>query len=311
MRIPLRSVHSIDFIDLGPGVLVESLAFPETSRELLLVARAGFPEQASTLAARAILQIDAQAGTLLDVVPLPRKAVSRGLAVDSNRRRAFLLEDEGAGVARVRAVDLYRGTVVTEGVVAGVPAAVSRKGLALERGGRRLFCLSGGESARSAFEPRSAQGPAPPALVILDADSLRVTERVALDPGFDPAVLALDDQRDRAYILEVAADRSRIVVVDAAFATVRARIDLPDVVTDLVLAAGHALAPGPHGIHAVDLAMEARAGGTPVPFDLTREMVVTPDAALALVMFQSTTEAGPPGIAVVSLASGEVLDVLQ
>jgi hypothetical protein len=132
-----------------------------------------------------------------------------------------------------------------------------------------------------------------------------------LDPDFSPAVLALEETRDRLYILEVSTDRSRVVVVDAAFASVRARIDLPDPTTDLVLAQGFAFAPGPYGIHAIDLTAEARAGGTPVPFDLTREMVVTPDLATALVMFQSTSEGGAPGIAAVGLVSGEVLDVLQ
>lgn len=309
MRIPLKTLRRIDFIDLGQGVDVETLAFLETGRELLLVASAH--DLSASLVARALLQVDVEAGTLLDVIALPRKAVSRGLAVDSSRRRVFLLEDEGGGVGRVRAVDLYRGRILAESAVGGVPAAVGRKGLALARGGRRLYCLSGGVASRSDFEPRAAGEPGPPEVVFLDADSLRATERVPLDPDFSPAVLALDEDRDRLYVLEVSTERSRVVVVDAAFASVRARVDLPDAATDLVLAAGYAFAPGPYGIHAIDLVSESRAGGTAVPFDITREMVVTPDLATALVMFQSTTDGGPPGIAAVGLTTGEILDVLQ
>ena len=60
-----------------------------------------------------------------------------------------LFEERGT----VDMVDLYGGGIVVQRRIGDIPRMIDRKGLALSRDARRVFCLAGGESARSDFAP--------------------------------------------------------------------------------------------------------------------------------------------------------------
>ena len=310
-RIPFQNRRRLQVLDLGPGAEPEALGFLDRQRSLVVLAALVSPHHTHPVVARALLEVDLEGRVLLDAVPVDRDGVAHGFALDPFGRRVFLLEDAGGGEARVRLVDLYQGGQVAEAAVGTVPARVERKGLALDKNARTVFCLVGGESTRSDFQPVSPAARGGPEMVVLSADSLSVVGRVPLDSSAEPVALAYDADRDRIYVLEATGKGSRVLSVDGAFLTVRARVDLPEETTDLVLSGGYAFAPGPHGIYIVEMDSETWVSRPTVPFDLTREMAVSGDQTLAFVLFEAASEAGEPGLAVVGLHSGNVIEVLQ
>ncbi len=309
-RIPFADPHRLQFLDLGVGAEVETIGFLPRDRTLLLVGAVTSPHHREAVVVRSLLEVDPETLALVGVIPLSRDGRARGLAIDAYRRRVFLLE-ETAGSGEVVAIDLYGARRVARASAGTVPAAVERKGLAGDEDGRVLFCLAGGDGVRSDFQPVGADTADAPHLVVFEAEGLTARARVPLDPGFEPRAVAYDDDRSRAYVLEARHDRSRLVVVDGNFDTVRSRIDLPEATTDLVLSGGFAFLPGSHGIYIVDLDIESLISRPTQPFDLTGEMAVSAGGSAAFVLYQSARSGGIPGLAVLSLQTGALLEVLQ
>jgi hypothetical protein len=309
-RIPFNDPHQLKFLDLGTGAEVETIGFLPRDRSLLLVGAVTSPHQREAVVARSLLEVDSETLALVGMIPLARDGRARGLAADAYRRRVFLLEDS-AGSGAVVAIDLYAGRRVARASVGAVPASVERKGLAGDEDGRVLFCLAGGEGVRSDFQPVGQDTSEAPHVVVFEAEGLTVRARVPLDPGFEPLAVAYDDDRSRAYVLEARRERSRLVVVDGNFDTVRSRIDLPEATTDLVLSGGFAFLPGSYGIYIVDLDLESIISRPTQPFDLTGEMAVSAAGSTAFVLYQSARSGGIPGLAVLSLQTGALLEVLQ
>ncbi len=309
-RVPFDDPHRLQFLDLGVGAEVETIGFLPRDRSLLLVGAVMSPHHREAVVVRSLLEVDSETLALVGMVPLPRDGRARGLAIDAYRRRVFLLDDT-AGSGEVVAIDLYGGRRVARASAGIVPASVERKGLAGDEDGRVLFCLAGGEGVRSDFQPIGGDTADAPHLVVFEAEGLTVRARVPLDPGFEPRAVAYDDDRSRAYVLEARRDRSRLVVVDGNFDTVRSRIDLPEATTDLVLSGGFAFMPGSYGIYIVDLDLESLISRPTQFFDLTGEMAVSAAGSTALVLYQSARSGGIPGLAVLSLQTGALLDVLQ
>ncbi len=310
-RVPFEDRGRFTFIDIGMGAAVEDVGFLDRGRSLFLVAGLTSPHHGEAVLVRSLLEVDLEGRMLQDTVPLDRSGVTRGMAVDPFGRRVFLLEDHGAGTGRVQVVDLYRGRVVDTAEVGRVPGRVGRKGLAVDQNVRHVFCLTGGESFRSDFEPIGPGGSDGPTLVVLDPDSLSTLARVPLDEGYEPLALAYDGNREQVYVLEVDRERSRLVTVDAVFHVVRDRVDLPEETTDLVVSGGYAFAPGAHGIYIVDLATETWISRPSLPFETTEEIAVSEDLSTAFVLFQTVRGGEGPGLAVVALQTGALLDVLR
>jgi len=303
--------RDLQYLDLGPGAEVENVAFTDNGRSALLVGAVRSPHASNAVFSRALLQVDLDRLEMVDNFTLSRDGDARGFAVDDYRHRAYLLNDDGAGNGTVQAIDLYGGGRGARTAVGPVPWRVARRGLALNRNGTRILCLAGGESARSDFAPVDTVASAGPGLLFLEPDSLGVVSRVDLDPNFEPVALGYDATRDRAYVLEVGHDRSVVLIVDAAFADTRARVPLPEQTTDMVLAGGYAFLPGARGIYIVDLDLESWISRPDLAFDITGEIAVDPNLSGACVMFHAALHGGNPGVAVVSLEDGSVLDVLQ
>lgn len=306
-----QDMNALRYLDLGPGAEVENLAFTDGGRSVLMVGAVRTPHAGNSVFSRALLQVDMDRLELQDTFTLSRDGDSRGFAVDDYRHRAYILDDDGTGTGTVKAIDLYGGTRVAQARVGPIPWRVARRGLTLNRDGTRILCLAGGESARSDFAPVDTVASGGPELLFLEPDSLKVMSRVGLDPNFDQVALAYDATRDRAYILEVGHSRSVVLIVDAAFADTRGRVPLPEETTDLVLAGGYAFLPGAQGIYIVDLDLESWISRPSLAFDLTGEMAVDSDLSGALVMFHAAVHGGSPGIALINLQDGSVLDVLQ
>lgn len=310
-QLSFDSPHLYEFYDLGAGVEVETLGFSDDGRSVFLVAAVWSSPVGSSIYARAILELDLEIDLLVDTIGLPRHGVARGFGIDTSRRRAFLLTDDGTGEGTLQKIDLYRGTALQSVPIGVIPAAVGRKGLVVDRDARHLFCLAGGDAARSDFEPVREEEPRGPELLILDADSVVVTSRISLDPALAPRAVAYSGQRDRVYVLEANRARSRLVIVDAAFSVIRRRVDFPEETSDLVVSGGYAFAPGAHGIYIVDLYQESWVSRPSLPFELTGEMTVSQDHVTALVLFQSAPVGGVPGIAEVALTSGSLVGVIR
>lgn len=310
-RIPFADRSRFEFLDLGMGAEVEDLGFLDEGRELILVAALTSPHHGDAVLVRSLLEVDLDGRVLLDTIPLDRNGMTRGLAVDPYSRRIFILEDHGGGAGAVQVVDLYRGRRTLRADVGTVPALVGRKGLVVDRNLRHIFCLSGGESSRSDFEPIGPGSSGGPALMVLDTDSLHLQAQIPLDEAFEPRALGYDADRDRVYVLEVDLQGSRIVSVDAVFNTIRGRVDLPEETTDLVISGGYAFAPGAHGIYIVELDSETWISRPTLLFELTGEIAVSDDLTTAFVLFQAAHGGGGPGIAAVALQTGTLLDVLR
>lgn len=312
-RFSFQAPRRVRYLDLGWGAEVENLAFIDSGRSALLVGAVSSPHHGQAIVARSLLKVDLEQGNLIDTIPLERDGFARGMAVDRNQSRVFLLSEDGMGNGRLERINLYDGSVL-ERPTGVVPSGVFRKGLVLDRNSARVFCLAGGDPARNDFAPVPDEEPGAPELLILETDSLKVRTRIPLDRRFTPVAAAYDEFRDRAYALVANRRQSRLVIVDS-FEEVRSRIDIPDVVTDLVLANGYAYMPSAHGLYLVDLDLETwatRSGG--YPLELTGEIVVSEDGSLAMVSFQSSgmrAPSGPPGIAVIHLQTGNMMDLLQ
>jgi len=231
--------------------------------------------------------------------------------VDSYTQRGFLLEDTGGGNGVVRIVDLYQGRSLGRAPVGEIPAGVNRKGIAVDENVRHLYVLTGGESARGDFQPVNGDSLSAPALVVLDPDSLAVESRVPTDPRFDLIAVHHDDDRNRVYVLMSNRKQSRLLIVDDGYFDVRTRVDLPEPVTDLVVRGGYAFMPGGHGIYIVDLAAETWVSRPNLEFEFPGDMAVSGDLSTALVLFQSATTGVVPGLAVVDLHTGTLIEVLQ
>jgi hypothetical protein len=311
IRVPFVT-GAATWFDLGPGAEVENLAFAPDGRTAFLVAAVISPHEGQSVSARALLEIDLETRILVDSFPLDRGAFARGFALDARRRRAYLLEDGGDGVGRAVAVDLYRGDRVAQAPTGVVPASVNRKGLVIDRHGETVYCLSGGDFARHDFQPVDVQPEETgPELYVFGSDSLDLRVRMPLSANFEAQAMDYDPDRDRLYVLESNATASRLLVVDAVFVESRASIDFPEPTTDVVVRGGYAFCPGANGVYIADLSLDALVSRSAIPFDLTGEVAVSRSLENALVLFQSSSLGGPPGIARVELTSGRLLQVLQ
>jgi hypothetical protein len=311
VRFAADSPLLLEFYDLGAGAEVETLAFLDELRSVFLVSAVRSPEQYDAVVARAFLHVDLEQGILVDTLPLSRHARSRGFAVDPVRQRGFLFVDVGEGSGRIEARDLYSGApagIVETGIV---PAGVERRGLAIDRNHRWLFCLAGGEAALSDFEPIGEETPTGPALLFIDVQALRVTARVPLDEGFEPRAVGYDPVRDTAYVLATSLERSRIFAVDVSYPGIRSRVEIPEVASDLVVTREFAFCPGPNGIYVIDLGIPALTRAPSLPFELPGEMAVTGGPGVGFVLFHAASTGEDPGIAVVTLATGTLLRVLR
>jgi hypothetical protein len=313
VRLSFDNPLAQQFIDLGLDVEVENIGFGDRGRTALLVAAARSSRYAQAVYARAILTVDLELTLLTDWISLSRLGVSRGMAVNDAFRRVFLLSDVGGGEGVLRMVDLYGGSPVRELAIGSIPAGVGRRGLAGDETGRLLFCLTGGAVSRSDFEPvrpqeRESSGPE---LLVVSADTLGVEQRIALDPGLEPLAVAYLGTIDRVGILIGNRLKSRIVIVDPAFGSVRASLDLPEPVTDLVVGGPYGFCPGRTGVYVVDLERELLVGRSRFDFGFTGELAVSSDLTRAMIFFQRAGLGDVPGLAEVSLQSGETLKVLQ
>lgn len=313
VRLSFENPLEQQFIDLGLDVEIENIGFGERGRTAFLVAAARSSRYAQAVYARAILAVDLELTLLTDWIPLSRLGVSRGMVVSDAFRRVFLLSDMGGGEGVLRMVDLYGGHPVRELPVGSIPAGVGRRGLAGDETGRLLFCLTGGEVSRSDFEPvrpqeREASGPE---LLVVSADTLGIQERIPLAAGLEPQALAYLETIDRVVILVGTRIRSRLVIVDPAFGSVRTTLDLPEPVTDLVVAGPYGFCPGRNGVYVVDLEREFLVGRSRFEFGFTGELAVSTDLTRAMILFQRAGLGDVPGLAEVSLQSGETLKVLQ
>jgi hypothetical protein len=307
-----KTPKTLRYVDLGPGAEVENLAFDDSGNSVFLVGAVRSPHQQDAVFSRALLEVNLDRYQLMDTYTLSRDGESRGFALDTYKHRAYFLSDDGAGNGSVVAMDLYGGGRVARAQVGPVPWRVTRRGLVLNKNGDRILCLSGGESARSDFAPvDSTAGPSAPQLLFLEPDSLNVMSRVDLDPNFEPVALGYDATRDRAYVLEVGHNRSIVLIIEVPFADTRGRVPLPEETSDMDLQAGYAFLPGSKGIYIVDLDLENWISRPNLAFDLTGELAVAPDLSGAFVMFHAALHGGNPGVALVSLEDGSVLDVLQ
>jgi DNA-binding beta-propeller fold protein YncE len=290
---------------------VENVGFIEDGRILVLVGAVTLPERSRAAAARALLQFDLEQSLLIDSISLPRDAFARGFAVDPVTRRAYLLQDDGAGNGTLQVVSLYGGNRRPAVPVGAIPSGVGRRGLALARSGRMVYCLVGGESSRSDFEPVSPEPPAGPELLLLDPDTLGVTGRVPLDADSNPIAVIADPDRDRAFVLTARGRGSRLLIVDTGFAEMREEITLPNQGSDLGMAAGMVVVVTARGVYVVDPDRELVVGGTALPFERTGEIAVSPDGTRAFVQFGATSTGTGPGVALTVLPTGGLVDVLQ
>jgi hypothetical protein len=300
------------FLDFGLGTAVETLTFLNRDEYALFVGAATSPHTGgNAVFARSLLLFDLVQGLLIDNFPLPPNVVARGLAVDHGERRAYLLHDNGMGRGTIDVVDLYGGGIKAQKRIGDIPRMVGRKGLVLSRDARHVFCLAGGESARSDFAPIDSEEPGSPELVVLDGDSLSVLAHIALSDKFEPQAVAYDESTDRIYVLETNQKRSALVSIDGNFLEVRERVLIPERTTDLVLRDGFAFCPAANGVYVVDLRLGSLAGRASVAFAFSGEIAVSADLTTAFVLFRSGSGGGAPGIAQVALQTGEVIRVLQ
>jgi len=310
LRLSMNDLHQIDFLDLGVGARAENMIFADRGRVALLIGSVGNRPAGISVDARAVLRVDLEQNLLVDTIPLGRNDLARGLALDPQERRLFLLADDGAGNGTVEIIDLYGGRVLLRRSVGDIPVGMHRKGMALDRNGRALYCLAGGESAHSDFPP-AGETPHGPELLILETDSLTVQTRIPMTEGASPIALSYDADQNRAILLEVMGDKSQILIVDGNFREVRDKIGFRNIATDMVVRGGYAFLPGPDGITVVDLDRAEVAGTIYQHLDRTGEMAISEDGTRALVLFQGGIPPGPPGIGVIALDTGALVDVLQ
>jgi len=310
LRLSMGDLHNVDFLDLGIGARAENVIFADRGRVALLIGSVGNRPAGISVDSRAVLRVDLEQNLLLDTIPLGRNDLARGVALDPQERRLFLLADDGAGNGTLEVVDLYGGRVLTRRPVGDIPVGMRRKGIALDRNGHVLYCLAGGESAHSDFPPvgDTLRGPE---LLILETDSLSVQARIPMTEGASPIALAYDSDRDRVIALEVLGDKSQVLIVDGAFREVRDKVGFRSAATDLVIRGSYAFLPGPDGITIVDLDRAQVAGTFYLRLERTGEMAISADGTRALVLFQGGVPPGPPGIAVIALDTGAMVDVLQ
>ena len=310
LHLSLDDIHRIEFLDLGVGARAENMIFAERGRVALLIGSVGNRTTGVSVDARSVLRLDLEQNLLLDTIPLGRNDLARGLALDPQERRLFLLADDGAGNGTVEVIDLYGGRMLERRAVGDIPVAMHRKGIVLDRSGHVLYCLVGGESAHSDFQP-VGETPQGPEILILDTDSLTVQTRIPMSKGASPVALAYDPDRNRAIALEVLGDKSQILIVDGGFREVRDKVGFRSPATDLVIRGGYAFLPGPTGITVVDIDRAEVAGTLYLTLDRTGEMALSPDGTRAFLLFQGGAPPGPPGIGVVALDTGTMVDVLQ
>jgi hypothetical protein len=309
VQLPLGTRRPSVFLDFGQGTQVENVAYGPSPRNLFAVAAVTSPHyDGRAVVARALLEIDGDQWLLLRAMPLDRDAFARGMAVDRRLGRAFLLDDDGvSGVIRV--IDLYQDRVIAETRVGAIPASLHRKGLALGRDDRSVFCAVGG-APENDFAPVGEDAPSPTLLKFASED-LTPRGELALPEGFEPRGLAYDEPREHVVVLVTDYRHSRIIIVDAGFLSVRSVVELPEDTTDLVLSGNYAFAPGAHGVYIVDLLSETWISRPAFDFEQTGEIVVSEDQRLAMVQFHSTFQGLGPGVAVVDLTTGQIQEILN
>jgi len=302
------SLGGARYLDLGPGASAGNVVFSDDGRSLCLTAAVTSPHAyENAVVSRALLELDPGNWALLGSVSLPRDEATRGLGLDHNRSRAYLLDDDGV-TGRVRVIDLYQGRTVLDRRAGPVPSGVIRKGLVLDRESRRVFCLVGGEGTRSDFDPVDRETAAPE-LMAFNARTMDVEGRIPLPEESMPRAVAYDAVTDRVLVSVLRRDRTQVLIVDSGFLNIRASVELPETTSDLVARGGFAFAPGAHGVFIVDVDQERWVSRADIPFDQTGEMTVTGDLRTGLVQFVSLGYNEPPGIGVVDLTTGTLREV--
>jgi hypothetical protein len=132
---------------------------------------------------------------------------------------------------------------------------------------------------------------------------------VNLPGAYAPVAVRPHPGRSSVVVLTVGRDGSRLFEVDTGFHNVVSVVDLPGRVTDLAMAERYAVCPADFGLYVVDLQGRTYTARPGLPFRQTGEMVVSPDATRGLVKFRVAEGIGGPGIGVVDLVSGRVLEV--
>jgi len=309
MTLPIGGREPSDFLDMGPGAEIEDLVFAPREQAVYMTAAVSNPHRSgSPVTARALLEIDTANWMLIGSVPLDTDRYARGMAVERHQSRVYLYEEDGEGAARLSVVDLYRQIPLRSLRVGTMPAVVGRKGLAVDRESKVLFCLVGGDGIRDDFAP-VGRAPQAPALVALSAEDLVRRGSVELPDGSEPRALGYDQDLEKLCVLTTDRKRSRLVLVDAGFLRIRTVVDLPEPTSDLVVLGGYAFAPGAHGVYIVDLNSETWVSRPGVNFDRTGEVAVAGDLRRALVQFRSGAVNAAPGVALLDLTTGSVLEV--
>jgi len=307
IALPVNDRHQSVLLDLGDGTSVDNLAYGETNQVYFTGMVEAPSAQGSAVLTRAILEVDRYNYTMLSITPLPRDKAVRGF-VTARGGRAYLYLVSGAGEGSILGLSLYNGLVLGNRRIGLVPAAMGRKGMAVDRDGRYLYCLTGGEAGVSDFTPVTDE-PTEPHLAVVGVDSLAVVHRVALPGDYEPQAVYYHEIRERVYVVAGSRKGARIYEIDAAFFYIRNVVDLPSAVSDLALTELYGFAPAANGIYVIDLATLAYSARPGLPFTQTGEMSVTPDAVTGLIQFFSSYQGGGPGVAVVDLATGQLREV--
>ncbi|NNF06772.1 MAG: hypothetical protein HKN21_08425, partial [Candidatus Eisenbacteria bacterium] len=297
---------SLDYLDFGIGSEIENFGVLERSGSLLFLGAVLSPHNnESATVARALLEVEEHNFSLVRALPLDRDGYSRGFAVDDFRNTAFLLEEYGTGEGSLRRLDLSTGRM-THGVNVGpLPGTVSRRGLVHDPDTRTLFCLVGGAEAHD-FAPVGEESD--PGILVFKSDSLDFVQRIPLPRDAQPQALAFEPDRRILLVLASQGGASQVYMFDASFLDLRSQVSLPELVTDLTLSGPYAYAPGSRGVYVVDTVSSIWAPRPAINLEQTGEIAISPAGDLALVQFHATYLNDSPGVVLIDMNTGEVLE---
>jgi hypothetical protein len=298
----------------GHGTLIENILFHPDGSQFFLLGSTVQPENYGEVQlSRSLLKIDPNLSILLVPIPLRPDGFSHGLVLLERDALVISLDTAGrevTGGATLARIDLLQDELTLTRPVGNVPSGVRRRGLA---GGddldRRVYALLSDQGGGSDFDPPGTTGESGAYLAAIRLDSLTVEARLPLSENWDwfavvPTALGV-------LVAGTSTRGTLLIEVDTQWMQESSRLELPEVVSDVVASGEVAVLPSSRGLYEIGLNFLALRRFIPADFQRTGEVAMTSDGSIACVMLEDPLSPGKTALGLVNLEAGGLERIVQ